>query len=210
MGYMKRSLEKVVMEACNEYQVIIVTGPRQVGKTTMLQKLMEGTNRSYVTLDDLNERALAQSDPEMFFQMHKPPILIDEVQYAPQLFTYIKILADRDQRYGDFWLTGSQAFKLTKLAGESLAGRACILHMSTMSQGEIYGQDENRPFTLDLDELQASSASISSNRRSGWSTCPTEASIRRCPRKWPANMATTSTPASLTSCSVSPTESCSM
>ena len=99
MGYMKRSLEKVVMEACNEYQVIIVTGPRQVGKTTMLQKLMEGTNRSYVTLDDLNERALAQSDPEMFFQMHKPPILIDEVQYAPQLFTYNKILADRDRRH---------------------------------------------------------------------------------------------------------------
>lgn len=75
MGYMKRSLEKVIMEACHEYQAIIVTGPRQVGKTTMLQKLMEGTNRTYVTLDDLNERALAQSDPEMFFQMHKPPIL---------------------------------------------------------------------------------------------------------------------------------------
>ena len=90
----------------------------------------------------------------MFFQMHKPPILIDEVQYAPQLFPYIKIHADRDQRYGDFWLTGSQAFKLMKLAGESLAGRACILHMSTMSQGEIYGQDENKPFTLDLNELQ--------------------------------------------------------
>ena len=154
MGYMKRSLEKVIMEACHEYQAIIVTGPRQVGKTTMLQKLMEGTNRTYVTLDDLNERALAQSDPEMFFQMHKPPILIDEVQYAPQLFPYIKIHADRDQRYGDFWLTGSQAFKLMKLAGESLAGRACILHMSTMSQGEIYGQDENKPFTLDLNELQ--------------------------------------------------------
>lgn len=154
MGYMKRSLEKVIMEACHEYQAIIVTGPRQVGKTTMFQKLMEGTNRTYVTLDDLNERALAQSDPEMFFQMHKPPILIDEVQYAPQLFPYIKLHADRDQRYGDFWLTGSQAFKLMKLAGESLAGRACILHMSTMSQGEIYGQDENKPFTLDLNELQ--------------------------------------------------------
>ena len=145
MGYMKRSLEKVIMEACHEYQAIIVTGPRQVGKTTMLQKLMEGTNRTYVTLDDLNERALAQSDPEMFFQMHKPPILIDEVQYAPQLFPYIKIHADRDQRYGDFWLTGSQAFKLMKLAGESLAGRACILHMSTMSQGKYMGRMKTSP-----------------------------------------------------------------
>ena len=154
MSYIKRDLESVIMQANEEYPAIIVTGPRQVGKTTMLQKLMEGTNRCYVTLDDLNERALAQSDPEMFFQMHKPPILIDEVQYAPQLFTYIKIYADRDKRPGDFWMTGSQTFKLMKLAGESLAGRACILHMSTMSQNELYGSGENKPFTLDLNDLQ--------------------------------------------------------
>lgn len=154
MSYIKRDLESVIMQANEEYPAIIVTGPRQVGKTTMLQKLMEGTNRCYVTLDDLNERALAQSDPEMFFQMHKPPILIDEVQYAPQLFTYIKIYADRDKRTGDFWMTGSQTFKLMKLAGESLAGRACILHMPTMSQNELYGSGENKPFTLDLNDLQ--------------------------------------------------------
>lgn len=162
MGYIKRDLEKVIVEASKEYPAIIVTGPRQVGKTTMLQKLMEGTNRCYVTLDDLNERALAQNDPEMFFQMHKPPILIDEVQYAPQLFTYIKIHADRDKRSGDFWMTGSQAFKLMKLAGESLAGRACILHMSTMSQNELYGSGENKPFSLQLDDLQARVASHAS------------------------------------------------
>lgn len=154
MSYIKRDLEKVIIEASSEYPAIIVTGPRQVGKTTMLQKLMEGTGRCYVTLDDLNERALAQNDPEMFFQMHKPPILIDEVQYAPQLFTYIKIQADRNQQPGDFWMTGSQAFKLMKLAGESLAGRACILHMSTMSQNELYGNSENKPFSLQLDTLQ--------------------------------------------------------
>lgn len=154
MSYIKRDLEKVILEASNEYPAVIVTGPRQVGKTTMLQKLMAETNRSYVTLDDLNERALAQTDPEMFFQMHKPPILIDEVQYAPQLFTYIKIHADRNQRPGDFWMTGSQAFKLMKLAGESLVGRACILHMSTMSQNELYGAGPNKPFSLQLDALQ--------------------------------------------------------
>ena len=121
----------------------------------MLQKLMKGTTRSYVTLDDLTERALAQNDPEMFLQLHKPPVLIDEVQYAPQLFTYIKIHADRDQRPGDFWMTGSQSFKLMKLTGESLAGRACILHMCVMSQNELYGSGKNLPFTLDLDALQA-------------------------------------------------------
>ena len=89
MNYIKRSLEKVVSEVTKEYPVVLVTGPRQVGKTTMLQKLMEGTERDYVSLDDLNERSLAKNDPELFLQLHKPPILIDEVQYAPELFTYI-------------------------------------------------------------------------------------------------------------------------
>ncbi len=80
--------------------------PRQVGKTTMLQKLMEGTERGYVTLDDLNERALAKSDPELFLQLHKPPVLIDEVQYAPELFAYIKMNVDKNHEPGAFWLTG--------------------------------------------------------------------------------------------------------
>lgn len=155
MQYIKRDLERVVLQASEEYPAVIITGSRQIGKTTMLQKLMKGTTRSYVTLDDLTERALAQNDPEMFLQLHKPPVLIDEVQYAPQLFTYIKIHADRDQRPGDFWMTGSQSFKLMKLAGESLAGRACILHMCVMSQNELYGSGKNLPFTLDLDALQA-------------------------------------------------------
>lgn len=78
MRYIARNLEKVVLEVTKEYPVVLVTGPRQVGKTTMLQKLMEGTDRNYVSLDDLNERNLAKTDPEMFLQLHKPPILIDE------------------------------------------------------------------------------------------------------------------------------------
>ena len=154
MAYIKRELEQVVLEVSKEYPVVILTGPRQVGKTTMLQKLMQGSERNYVTLDDLNERALAQSDPQMFFQMHKPPVLIDEVQYAPELLIYVKILADRDHRPGDFWLTGSQAFRLTELAGESLAGRACLLHMTTLSQSERYGDGFSRPLTLSVDALQ--------------------------------------------------------
>ena len=89
---------------------MLVTGPRQVGKTTMLQRLMEGTGRSYVSLDDLNERNLAKTDPELFLQLHKPPILIDEVQYAPELFAYIKIYVDKYHNPSDFWLTGSQLF----------------------------------------------------------------------------------------------------
>ena len=95
MNYITRNLENVVSQLTEEYPVVLVTGPRQVGKTTMLQKLMEGTDRAYVTLDDLNERNIAKTDPELFLQLHKPPILIDEVQYAPELFTYIKIHVDK-------------------------------------------------------------------------------------------------------------------
>lgn len=152
MGYISRSLEKIVSEVTKEYPVILVTGPRQVGKTTMLQKLMEGTQRGYVSLDDLSERNLAKSDPELFLQLHKPPILIDEVQYAPELFTYIKIHVDREHNPGDFWLTGSQVFKLMRGVQESLAGRVAVLSLTSLSQAEIC-DGKMEPFTVDIDAL---------------------------------------------------------
>ena len=143
----------MVLNLTNEYPVILITGPRQVGKTTMLKKLMENTDRSYVSLDDLNERELAINDPAMFLEIHKPPILIDEVQYAPELFTYIKLSVDKNQNPGDFWLTATQMFKLMEGVRESLAGRVAILRLNTLSQNEIYAQLENQPFSLDLDLL---------------------------------------------------------
>ena len=152
MSYITRSLEKVVQQVTQEYSVVLVTGPRQVGKTTMLQKLMEGTSRGYVSLDDLNERALAKNDPELFLQLHKPPVLIDEVQYAPELFTYIKVYADTHHEPGAFWLTGSQVFKLMHGVQESLAGRVAVLSMTSLSQSEINGAD-TEPFRVDLDAL---------------------------------------------------------
>ena len=154
MNYIERSLETVVLQVTKEYPVILVTGPRQVGKTTMLQKLMQGTDRSYVSLDDLNERSLAKSDPELFLQLHKPPILIDEVQYAPELFTYIKVQVDKDHEPGAFWLTGSQVFKLMRGVQESLAGRVAVLSMTSLSQAEISGE-KMEPFTVDLLVLSA-------------------------------------------------------
>ena len=86
MSYIKRELERKFLEMSNFFKAVLVTGARQVGKTTMLKHLAEGTNRTYVTLDDIAVRELAQSDPTLFFQTYKPPILIDEVQHAPQLF----------------------------------------------------------------------------------------------------------------------------
>ena len=154
MRYIARNLEKVVLEVTKEYPVVLVTGPRQVGKTTMLQKLMEGTDRNYVSLDDLNERNLAKTDPEMYLQLHKPPILIDEVQYAPELFVYIKIHVDKYHNAGDFWLTGSQVFKRMSGIQESLAGRVAVLSLTSLSQAEICG-GEMQPFTLDIEKLSA-------------------------------------------------------
>lgn len=152
MKYISRNLETVVSQLTKEYPVVLLTGPRQVGKTTMLKKLMENTNRGYVSLDDLNARNLAKSDPELFLQLHKPPILIDEVQYAPELFTYIKMHVDKNQNPGDFWLTGSQVFKLMRGVQESLAGRVAVLSMTTLSQAEISNRDMT-PFVVDLEAL---------------------------------------------------------
>src|SRR5574344_1808194 len=152
MSYIKRNLENVVNQVTKEYPVVLVTGPRQVGKTTMLQKLMEGTNRGYVTLDDLNERHMAKTDPELFLQLHKPPVLIDEVQYAPELFTYIKIYVDKNHEPGAFGLTGSQVFKLMRGVQESLAGRVAVLSLTSLTQAEI--SDGNlEPFVVDMEAL---------------------------------------------------------
>lgn len=152
MKYIERNLESVVEQVTKEYPVVLVTGPRQVGKTTMLQKLMEGTDRSYVSLDDLNERSIAKNDPELFLQLHKPPVLIDEVQYAPELFTYIKIHVDKYHEPGAFWLTGSQVFKLMRGVQESLAGRVAVLSMTSLSQAEVSG-GKMEPFIVELSKL---------------------------------------------------------
>jgi len=153
MRYIKRTLEKKVISLSNEYSCILLIGPRQVGKSTMLKHLMQGTNRVEVTLDDIEERKLAKNDPALFLEMHPAPVLIDEIQYAPELFSYIKILIDKGAEPGSYWLTGSQAFHLMELAQESLAGRAAIIHMSSLAQSELYGDGETTPFTLDINSL---------------------------------------------------------
>lgn len=153
MTYIKRDLEPKILSLSKEYSAILITGPRQVGKTTILRQLMQ-KNRAYVTLDDLEDRAMAQNDPALFLQLHDRPILIDEVQYAPQLFSYIKIEIDNGAEPGSFWLTGSQSFRMMELAQESLAGRVALLHMPSLSQHEIYGSGSNSPFSIDLNALK--------------------------------------------------------
>ena len=154
MKYIQRTLEDKFKAVSEEYSCILLIGPRQVGKSTMLEHLMDGSSRAKVTLDDMEERKLAQTDPALFLQMHPAPVLIDEVQYAPELFSYIKISVDNGAAPGSYWLTGSQAFKLMELAQESLAGRTAILHMASLSQSELYGTGANIPFSVELNSLQ--------------------------------------------------------
>ena len=156
MRHIERDLKSKIIELNKEYSAILITGARQVGKSTLFETIMkeQGEEREIVTLDDLEERALAKKDPAMFLQIHEPPVMIDEVQYAPELFSYIKIAIDKGAAPGSFWLTGSQAFKLMDLAQESLAGRVAILRLPPLSQHEAYGKDISRPFSVDLNELK--------------------------------------------------------
>ncbi len=161
MTYIHRHMEEQILKLSASYSALLLTGPRQAGKTTMLRALAEKEvyGREYVSLDDLALRDLAKNDPALFLQLHKPPVLIDEVQYAPELFSYIKIHIDEGARPGAFWLTGSQIFPLMRGVGETLAGRIALLRLSPLSQREI-GEAPCIPFTPDLDKLMSEKGKI--------------------------------------------------
>ena len=149
--YIKRAAEDVIMEMTRHFPCLLVTGPRQVGKTTLLRRLA-GPERKYVTLDDPDVRFLAKRDPALFLQRYSPPVLIDEIQYAPELLPYVKMSVDDSGRKGDFWLTGSQVFRLMKGVSESLAGRVGIMNLPGISCSELYGYP-SEPFTTEPQRL---------------------------------------------------------
>jgi len=139
MEYINRELERKFLKMNKVFKALLVTGARQVGKSTMLRHLAENTGRTIVSMDDKRNRELAHTDPGLFFQTFKPPILIDEVQKAPELFEHIKMICDETKETGVFWLTGSESRKLLKNAGDSLAGRVCIMKMYSLSLKEKMG-----------------------------------------------------------------------
>jgi len=126
------------------YPAVIVTGPRQVGKTTVLKQVCR--ELPYITLDDPGIMEYAKTESALFFKTYAPPVVLDEVQYAPELFPYIKMIADEMKEHRLFYMTGSQAFHLMKNVTESLAGRIGILQMLGLSLREIMGRKDSTPF----------------------------------------------------------------
>lgn len=151
--YITRNIEQTINRISNQFKVLLLTGARQVGKTTLLKHLAQNSNRTYVTLDDLAVRSLALSDPALFLQRYTPPLLIDEIQYAPQLLSYIKMYADNGAQNGDIWLTGSQRLPLMQGVTESLAGRVGIIDLQGLSANEINGTDNTKPFLPEVELL---------------------------------------------------------
>lgn len=133
-----REIEKRILKLNKTKKVVVVTGQRQVGKTTLLKSLKDN-DRNYVSLDDLSLRKLAQEDPKLFLMTYQYPLIIDEVQHAPELLSYIKLEVDEKEETGMYWLSGSQKFHLMKGASESLAGRVGLVEMFSLSYAEKKG-----------------------------------------------------------------------
>ena len=153
MNYVKRALEEVALRSDSTFKCILVTGARQTGKTEMIKKLFP--DRKYVLLDDPFIEEQANTNPNMFMMMNRPPAIFDEVQRTPDLFRYLKIACDESEEKGLFCLSGSQPLELMEKASESLSGRVAILELSTFSQREIDGIDFNRPFLPTMEYLNA-------------------------------------------------------
>ena len=157
--YINRHILPYVSRMKNQFRVLLITGSRQVGKSTLLkEKLLP--EYEYVTLDDFTELSLAQNDTALFFKNHPLPVIIDEVQRAPDLFLQIKLLADNSKEKGQIILTGSQSYRLLSKAADSLAGRVCIINMTSLSLREKFSIDFNREFLPTADYIESRKKSI--------------------------------------------------
>ena len=157
--YIKRLIEKTIIDTLKTFPVVILTGARQSGKTTLLKHLFSSTF-NYISLDELDIRSLAINDPREFLNKFKTPLIIDEIQNAPQLLPYIKAVVDKERKNGRFIITGSQQFPLMKNVSESLAGRAAILNLYPFMIEEITGNYMTEEKSIDSYLKNASNKKI--------------------------------------------------
>lgn len=134
--YIPRHIERTILRLSRSFPVILLTGPRQVGKTTVLEHARRTSRHAYVSLDQFEIRSAARRDPALFLQQYPPPLMIDEIQYAPELLPYIKTRVDEQRGNVSYWLTGSQHFHLMKGVSESLAGRIAVVKLLGLSVSE--------------------------------------------------------------------------
>lgn len=157
----KRTIKKQILNSIKYKPVTLITGARQVGKSTLCYEISKELNFNYVSLDDIKERQLAISDPIMFLQLHQWPLIIDEVQYAPKLFDVIESIVNKQKltngnNQGMYVLAGSQSFELMKNVTESLAGRVGIIKMQTLSSREIFGVNDSK-ILFDINDINSRS-----------------------------------------------------
>ncbi len=150
--YIHRTAEEAVKRLTKQFKVLLVTGARQVGKSTLLKHC--DSSREYVTLDNLFERDMAINEPQLFLEKHKPPVIIDEIQYAPKLLSYIKMAVDASEKKGEYWLAGLQHLHMMKNVSESLAGRVGIINLMGLSLAELSGTPKREPFFPDREVLE--------------------------------------------------------
>lgn len=152
MEYIKRHIEDVINKANRDFKAVLLTGPRQVGKSTTLRRMFKDV--PYITFDDIYYEELARNNPNMFMDLNSPPLFIDEVQRVPELFRNIKMVCDDTDSKGLFLLSGSQPMVLMEKASDSLSGRVAIIEMSTLSLREIIDCDFNEPFIPTMEYIK--------------------------------------------------------
>lgn len=152
MEYIKRAIEDLVKESANNFKAVLVTGARQTGKSTLLEYLYPEIKE--ISFDDPFAEEQAKNNPDMFMMLNEPPIFLDEIQYVPSLFRYIKMSCDKSNDKGLFFLSGSQPFKLMDMVSDSLAGRIAIIEMTPLSLREIMNDECKTPFLPTLEYIQ--------------------------------------------------------
>ena len=152
MKYISRTIESIIKTSSNSFKAILITGARQTGKSTLLKQLFP--KFTMITFDDPFMEEQAKDNPDMFMMLNEPPVILDEIQYVPGLFRYIKIACDSRESKGLFYLSGSQPFKLRDMVTDSLAGRICIIELAPLSLREIMGDNYCNPFLPTMEYIK--------------------------------------------------------